>query len=393
MVKLLQYIAKELVSLRSNVRGVVEEVEEVEEVETDLLWLAGWLTMVFILGLVAHIGIKRLVNGVKQNKKHIRIKDLVIYPIKSCMGIHLQSAEVAKTGLKHDRLFMLIAADTGKFVSQRKYPKMALIETSIDWNTLVLTISLPGKTPLTVPLQEPTESSGRKLKTRELDVWGDVCVGTDMGDTMAQWFCEALGLRKDMFKGWPLRFMRMVESEKRPTDPKYAPEGQTSFADGFPFLLAAEESLEGVNEALVKNGKAPITMTNFRPNIVITGAGAWEEDKWIGRKMCVGSSGGNDAAIAQGGQGQGARAAEAIEFAIVKPCARCTMPNVDPAKGEFLPDNEPTRTMKSFRSGKATGLAEGKPRWNGHLFFGQNLDHASLDGGVLHVGDVVTVIQ
>jgi len=182
----------------------------------------------------------------------------------------------------------------------------------------------------------------------------------------------------DPLNSYPLRFVRLSEDEEdtRPTDPKFEP-GQTGFADGFPFLLAATESVAYINTKLEEGGQGAITMDHFRPNVVVDGAGAWAEDAWVGRRIRIAA-------------GTGAVAGSACEeFAVVKPCARCTMPNITPATGEFLPGSEPSKTMKAFRSGRALEMPRSKDA--GQIFFGQNLVHCGREGGVLSVGDVVTV--
>jgi uncharacterized protein YcbX len=57
----------------------------------------------------------------------------------------------------------------------------------------------------------------------------------------------------------------MHDQNIRPVDPKYAPNGQTSFADGFPFLIAAEECLQDLNTRLLQ----PMTMERFRPASIV----------------------------------------------------------------------------------------------------------------------------
>lgn len=49
----------------------------------------------------------------------------------------------------------------------------------------------------------------------------------------------------------------------RPTDPSYGKGFRTSFADGFPMLLAAEESLEELNSRMATEDA--VGMDRFRP--------------------------------------------------------------------------------------------------------------------------------
>jgi len=48
---------------------------------------------------------------------------------------------------------------------------------------------------------------------------------------------------------------------------------QTGFADWGPYLVTTSESLTALNKHLT----SPVTVGNFRPNIVVAGTDAWEE--------------------------------------------------------------------------------------------------------------------
>ncbi|WKX75303.1 MOSC domain-containing protein [Zobellia laminariae] len=49
-----------------------------------------------------------------------------------------------------------------------------------------------------------------------------------------------------------------------------------SFSDISPIHLISEESLNDLNSKL----ESPVTIQNFRPNIVVSGCAAYEEDNW-----------------------------------------------------------------------------------------------------------------
>jgi uncharacterized protein YcbX len=132
----------------------------------------------------------------------------------------------------------------------------------------------------------------------------------------------------------------------RPVDAAYGP-GRVGFADGFPFLLTSEGSLA----ELVRRG-ADVPMERFRPNIVVGGAPAFAEDGW--RRIRIGR----------------------LAFRVAKPCARCAITTVDPARGAVA-GVEPLRTLASFR-----GSEDG-------VLFGMNLVHEGT--GSIAVGDPVEV--
>lgn len=108
-------------------------------------------------------------------------------------------------------------------------------------------------------------------------------------------------------------------------------------------------------------------MERFRPNIVLdegAASTAWAEDDWGAFSSGVGT------------------------FRLVKPCSRCTVPQVDPQSAAV--GAEPTQTLRQLRKGKALGFAQGRPSWSNKLFFGWN---CVLDGPgtVLRCGDPVSV--
>lgn len=59
-----------------------------------------------------------------------KITSLRVYPVKSCAGHELQLAELEDRGLAMDRLWLVVDG-RGRFMSQRRCPKMALISPSL----------------------------------------------------------------------------------------------------------------------------------------------------------------------------------------------------------------------------------------------------------------------
>ncbi len=58
------------------------------------------------------------------------VSGLYIYPVKSLGGFSITEAKVTTTGFEHDRRWMLVDKD-GKFMTQRTFPAMALLQTAI----------------------------------------------------------------------------------------------------------------------------------------------------------------------------------------------------------------------------------------------------------------------
>lgn len=273
-------------------------------------------------------------NLTRMNNR-ITVSALYCYPIKSCAGTALDEAAIIPRGMLHDREFMVVDATTGLFLTQRELPRLALIVPEPAGESL--RVAAPGMPALSIPVLRDGE-------TRSVVVWQDCCPAVDQGDAAARWFSD--------FLGHACRLVRMAETFVRKVDPAYATSDrdEVGFADGFPFLLIAEESLADLNARLAE----PLPMNRFRPNIVISGGEApYLEDRVA--RLRIG----------------------AIIFHLVKPCARCVITTTDQTTAQR--GREPLATLATYR------------RTDQKVLFGQNLIHEG--GGVLHRGDAVAVLQ
>ncbi len=264
----------------------------------------------------------------------LQVSALYHYPLKSARGIALNQAQVTPYGLEQDRRWMVVDSK-GRFLSQRRFPSMALIESQPL--TEGLQLQAPGMPPLMVP-----DAPGTPMEIR---IWGYTDKAQDLGDQAAAWLSAYLQFQ--------CRLVTLGPDFQRPVDPDYDHwESQVGFADGFPFLLISEASLEGLNARL----DVPVPMNRFRPNIVVSGCRqAHEEDDW--RALQIGE----------------------LRFHAVKPCSRCTVPTIDQDSAQRGP--EPTQTLSEYRRGE-----------DKQIYFGQNLVHETKSG-VLRVGDSITVLD
>ena len=266
-----------------------------------------------------------------RDAENVTLSGLYVYPIKSCAGIPLDGAGLNATGLANDRRWMLVDG-TGEFMSQRAHPRMALVSTQLSNEHL--TASAPGMPDLRVPLRQ---EDGDRI---DVEVWGDAHKGALVGGEADRLFSE--------FLRFPCRLVRKPEDDPRQVDSIYAESGdQTSFADGFAFLLISEASLNDLNDRL----DAPLPMNRFRPNFVVRGCDAYAEDEW--------------GTIRIGG----------VPFRVAEACPRCAVTTVDQETGER--GKEPLRTLATYRKS------------GGEVYFGRNLIHDAL--GTVRVGDAVEI--
>jgi uncharacterized protein YcbX len=262
-----------------------------------------------------------------------RVTALNWYPVKSCRGAALQAAVVGARGIIGDRSFMLVDREA-RFLSQREHARMALVEPRLVGD--VLHLDAPGIEAVSIPVL----ATGAR---REVSVWRDRCHAIDQGDTAAEWASE--------FLGTSCRLVRIADDMVRVVDREFAVSGevQVGFADGYPFLLTSEASLEDLNRRMA----APLPMNRFRPNIVVAGVEPFAEDGW--KRISIGE----------------------MTFEVVKPCARCVITTTDQVTAERA--KEPLRTLATYRHVRGKGV-----------MFGQNLIHDCT--GVIRVGDPVELI-
>lgn len=233
-----------------------------------------------------------------QGDVQVCLHSLHVYPVKSCAGIDVAEALVIETGLEFDRAWMLVDVQ-GQFVTQRTLPRMALVRTELK--TFELVLRAPGMLALHLKLDTVE-------KPVRVTVWNDEVAAYDMGDLCAQWFTD--------FLGQTLRLVRFDPEQKRLSERRWtgALEAENAFTDGYPMLVASVAGLAELNRRLEAAGHAPAAMARFRPNIVLDGLDAHGEDAL-------------DDIVFDTPDGP-------IRLKLVKPCARCPIPDVNPATAE-----------------------------------------------------------
>jgi uncharacterized protein YcbX len=227
----------------------------------------------------------------------------------------------------------MLVDEGGLFMTQRIFPKMALLKTSIENSTLSIMF---GDKSLSIPLAPVSYSDARPVQ-----VWDDLVMAHEVSTEYSAWFSDALQLK--------CRLVFFPEENPRLVDPVYRVNNEhVGFADAYPLLIIGQASLDDLNDRL----NEPLPMNRFRPNLVFTGGEPYEEDNW--RNFQVGTN----------------------KFIGVKPCARCVLTTVD--QDTALKGSEPLKTLAKYRSK------------NNKIYFGQNL--LAVDSNDVNVGDKIVLL-
>ena len=255
----------------------------------------------------------------------VTLTALYVHPIKSCGGTAPAEALLIETGLELDRAWMVVDAQ-GRFVTQRQVPRMALIQTTLNARDMVL--RAPGMLAWSVPIDEVGDEV-------TVTVWNDDVAAFDMGDAVARWFSD--------FLGQPLRLVRFDPANKRLASAQWTGtiEAEAAFSDEYPLLVTSQASLDELNRRIAVSGAAPVTMQRFRPNLVLSGLEAHGEDHLDEIHFATPDG--------------------PVRLKLVKPCARCSIPDVDPLTAET-----------GYAVGDTLAAYRADARLNGALTFGMN---------------------
>jgi uncharacterized protein YcbX len=174
-----------------------------------------------------------------------------------------------------------------------------------------------------------------------------------MGAVAAQWFSDFLGQR--------VRLVRFDPEQRRPSSMEWTggAEALNQFSDAYPLLIASTASLDHLNAKLAAGGHEPVGIERFRPNIVIEGVEAHDEDRIGLLRIATGDG--------------------PIVLRPVKPCARCPIPNIDPATAQVNPIV--SDTLQRYRRSE---------RLKGAVTFGMNAIVTEGLDRTLRVGQAAT---
>ncbi|KAL3616643.1 hypothetical protein CASFOL_039037 [Castilleja foliolosa] len=299
------------------------------------------------------------------------VKSIFVYPVKSCRGVSVSQAGISSTGLRWDRLWMVVNAESGRMFTQRVAPKLALVQSELplgafspSWKpnkASFLVMRAPSMNVLKVPLVEPRAISNG------VSIWDWIGSAFDEGEEAATWFSNYLGKPSRLVRfneGHMIIFVDTA-SETRPVPSAHGVGHTTRFNDVYPFHLISQKSLDALNELL----QEPIHVDRFRPNFLIDGCEPFSEDLWDEIEI------------------------NGLNFRVGELCYRCKIPTIN--QETAVGGSEPKEALGKFRNDKILFPNKEKPQ--GRAYMGTLLVSTNFkpDNGnkSIRVGDPIHVLK
>ena len=282
------------------------------------------------------------------------VQALSIFPIKSCSAYRIpaeQKWEVRPAGLAYDREWCLVHQGTGSALSQKRYPKMALLLPKIDLKRNLLRITYSTDDGLLKTLELRLDASLDRRQTantctdRNSNVCGDkVTVQVYDSLEVSDFFTSALDVPCTLAR-CPASPGNRVRRPRRPlmdisnrvahdlVQPS-SPGKSILLSNESPILIVSRSSVNRLNEQIKASstiGQA-VAADSFRGNIIVAehtdglrGESPYIEETW--QRLRIGER----------------------TFEVMGPCQRCQMVCVDQGSGGRRGGGEPFVTLAKTR--------------------------------------------
>jgi len=326
------------------------------------------------------------------------VESLTIYPIKSCAGWKIpprQPWPVHQEGLAWDREWCLVRPGSGAALSQKRYPRMALLKPSIDLDQGLLRVTFAGAgtdaRSISIPLSSDPAlfANSAEFTAKHAKVCGDsIAAQFYQSEAITEFFSQSLGvdcmLARFPAVGYGVATARYAKAHLQPYLSGQCQKMPGAFPDSdvmkddviphpillsneSPILVISRSSLNCLNEQIKTGGGKAVHAEVFRANIVVAenptsprgSEQPYAEDSW--RMMQVGRQ----------------------LFQILGFCRRCQMVCINQETG--LKSAEPFVTLARTR------------RFDGRIFFGRHACHVigadpnspNAQNPTISVGDAV----
>ena len=233
------------------------------------------------MAMITGVGEER-VRALCRHLEPVRVRQVFIYPIKSCGAIERKSAKITRAGLEYDRQFAIVDED-GDVLSQKQHPRLAVVRPSLrvaNGLLVAMTLTFGGPEdedpplPITIHVADVGEAvpRGERRKTRWVGCRHDLLA--EVYPECDQWLSRVLGTRCSLCR---------LDQTRRLMDCRLAPvskhDDECRYHDGAPLTVVSQASIDLLNSRLPP--ECHVDAYRFRPNLVLDGCAAHEEDTWV----------------------------------------------------------------------------------------------------------------
>ena len=275
--------------------------------------------------------------------------------------------EIRREGLAWDREWCIVHQGTGKALSQKQHPRMALLRPRLDLNNGALLVSTVGaRDEISIPLSRNPALYASSSRNGIVGVCGDTVNTITYGSPeVANFFTKAIGVACTLARYNPASTSsRHSKAHLLPRDGSRIRSLPIFLSNESPILTISRSSLNRLNEQIKAKGGKAAHPSVFRANIVLAESALlkpgheqpWVEDGWFGMRV-----GGADGPV--------------LDF--LGGCRRCQMVCVDQDSAEK--NAEPFITLAKTR------------RFDSRVLFGVHtaLAPSNARSSSIMVGDVV----
>jgi molybdenum cofactor sulfurtransferase len=289
----------------------------------------------FLLG--CFVAVKAEVQAPRKRECAMTVRQVLLYPVKSCAAMSVESWPLGERGLAFDREFVVLEDDTMAVMTQKRYPRLCLIRPLVDLEKRTMILTALGESFLVDLRDDSADSSSAKV----FHVCGEgsgrvkLCSSAEL----CTWLHRVVGRACVLAR---------LSEETHLTEQR-----KVGFANDAQLLVVSQESVDFLNSQY----ELSMDALRFRPNLVLGGGSGphFEDDL------------------------QQIKIGDAHELTFVRACSRCEMVCVDQDTAEV--GSQPLRALSSYR------------RRNGRVEFGSLFECKQPDGNAIRVGDVVSIVK
>uniref|UniRef100_V5F2G9 MOSC domain-containing protein n=2 Tax=Kalmanozyma brasiliensis (strain GHG001) TaxID=1365824 RepID=V5F2G9_KALBG len=316
-------------------------------------------------------------------ERRFELANITVYPIKSCSGQNLSPGErwkLTQHGLEFDREWIVMNLANGKALSQKRFPKMALIRPRIDLRARTMIMSIAGTTQtFNLDLDDETQYTDDTSDLQKAEICGvEVRPRAHKSARLRSMLTDLLGVSCTLAR-------QAIDVRRHSKLDAGSDKIPLIFSNESPFLLINSASVDRVSEWIEQD-----TVSSTSPGMEELASDSGyssathveDKDKQVGVQAQAASfranfllspANGEGVFFAEDGFSRVVLGGKHV-FGVLGECRRCQMVCVDQVTGEVKP-----QTLKTLAKHRRN--AKGRIIFGSHLAWLPDLTHDEVEQG------------